>query len=198
MDVFFQIFDDFPVAIFIVDSDVKVLNANKQAKELFEGNTILFHKRGGELLKCINSFENELGCGHGTQCKSCVLRNSVNLAVEGNKTHRKQAVLKLKRDGHETVHHTLITTSPFEYEGTQNFILMIENINELIQLKEIIPICANCKKIRNDENFWMTVENYFHEHTDVDFSHSICPECMDILYPEIKDIREEKRKMLNE
>jgi PAS domain S-box-containing protein len=49
---------------------------------------------------------------------------------------------------------------------------------EVRSLREILPICSYCRKIRDDENYWLTVEHYFAEHTAVRFSHSICPSCM--------------------
>lgn len=52
------------------------------------------------------------------------------------------------------------------------------------QLKGIVPICMHCKKIRNDENYWQQVEEYIYEHSEADFSHSICPECLEQHYPE--------------
>ncbi len=47
------------------------------------------------------------------------------------------------------------------------------------QLQGIIPICAWCKKIRNDQDFWSSVEDYIGEHSQAEFSHSICPACRD-------------------
>jgi len=44
-------------------------------------------------------------------------------------------------------------------------------------LQGILPICAWCKKIREDDNYWRSVEEYIVEHSDASFSHSICPEC---------------------
>jgi len=52
------------------------------------------------------------------------------------------------------------------------------------RLKGLLPICANCKKIRDDEGFWEEVDSYFHEHSEVEFTHGICPDCMKMLYPE--------------
>ncbi len=52
------------------------------------------------------------------------------------------------------------------------------------QLKGLLPICMYCKKIRNDENYWQKVEEYLVEHTEADFSHSICPECLEKHYPD--------------
>jgi PAS domain-containing protein len=54
-------------------------------------------------------------------------------------------------------------------------------------LRGVIPICANCKKIRDDQGYWSQVEVYVREHTEADFSHGICPECMRKLYPEFQD-----------
>ena len=51
------------------------------------------------------------------------------------------------------------------------------------QLKGIVPICIHCKKIRNDENYWQQVEVYVADHTEADFSHSICPQCLEEPYP---------------
>jgi PAS domain S-box-containing protein len=50
---------------------------------------------------------------------------------------------------------------------------------EVKTLREILPICSYCRKIRDDENYWHTVENYISEHTASRFSHSICPSCME-------------------
>jgi len=55
---------------------------------------------------------------------------------------------------------------------------------EVKTLRGIVPICANCKKIRDDRGFWEQVESYVTKHTEAEFSHSICPECMKKLYPE--------------
>jgi hypothetical protein len=45
-------------------------------------------------------------------------------------------------------------------------------------LREILPLCSYCRKIRDDENYWDTVENYISRHTSTLFSHGICPSCM--------------------
>ncbi|MFC1574772.1 hypothetical protein ACFL3Z_01695 [Gemmatimonadota bacterium] len=56
---------------------------------------------------------------------------------------------------------------------------------EIKTLKGIIPICANCKKVRTDEGHWNQVEAYVRDHSEADFSHGICPDCAAILYPEL-------------
>lgn len=47
------------------------------------------------------------------------------------------------------------------------------------QLQGLLPICAYCKRIRDDKNYWNQVETYLEEHADVQFSHGICPSCLD-------------------
>ena len=54
---------------------------------------------------------------------------------------------------------------------------------EIKILKGILPICANCKKIRDDKGYWSQVESYIKEYSEAEFSHSICPECVKKLYP---------------
>lgn len=71
--------------------------------------------------------------------------------------------------------------------------ILIEANNDLLavmveinKLKGILPICASCKKIRDDQGYWNEVESYIRDHSDADFSHGICPECAQKLYPNIK------------
>jgi DNA-binding response OmpR family regulator len=52
-----------------------------------------------------------------------------------------------------------------------------EALHRVKQLQGLLPICAYCKKIRDDHNYWQQVEAYLTSHSDVRFSHSICPEC---------------------
>jgi DNA-binding response OmpR family regulator len=54
-----------------------------------------------------------------------------------------------------------------------------EALGKVRQLQGLLPICAYCKKVRNDKNYWEQVEAYFSSYVDVRFSHSICPECFE-------------------
>ncbi|MFA5192237.1 MAG: hypothetical protein WC740_16050 [Verrucomicrobiia bacterium] len=60
-------------------------------------------------------------------------------------------------------------------------------MREIKQLKGIIPICANCKKIRDDKGYWHQVEVYIGEHTAAEFSHGLCPDCVKKLHPGIAE-----------
>lgn len=62
-----------------------------------------------------------------------------------------------------------------------------EALRDIRTLRGIVPICSNCKKIRDDQGYWNQVEKYVAEHSEAKFSHGICPECMKKLYPEYLD-----------
>jgi hypothetical protein len=53
-----------------------------------------------------------------------------------------------------------------------------------LSLCEMLPMCASWKKIRDDKGYWTKVEVYIREHSEADFSHSICPDCASKLYPD--------------
>lgn len=60
-------------------------------------------------------------------------------------------------------------------------------LNHVQQLQGLLPICAHCKNIRDDEGYWNRIESYFASRLETEFSHSICPECAKKYYPDIFD-----------
>ena len=58
-------------------------------------------------------------------------------------------------------------------------------ISEVKRLSGLLPICANCNKVRDDEGYWQKVEHYISAHSEVEFTHGLCPECMKKLYPDL-------------
>jgi GAF domain-containing protein len=58
---------------------------------------------------------------------------------------------------------------------------MAEALENVKVLKGLLPICAWCKRIRDDKGYWSQVEAYVHKHTGADFTHGICPECLENL-----------------
>jgi DNA-binding NtrC family response regulator len=58
-------------------------------------------------------------------------------------------------------------------------------LNHIKQLQGMLPICSVCKNIRDDKGYWNRIESYISRHSEVEFSHGICPDCARKLYPEI-------------
>lgn len=83
-----------------------------------------------------------------------------------------------------------------------NLLLSIRKLNkarsELEELEKLLPICSNCKKIREDDanpedpSSWVQVEQYLATHKDISFSHGLCPDCVRKLYPEIANRLQKK------
>lgn len=60
----------------------------------------------------------------------------------------------------------------------------------------LLPICAHCKKIREDDGSWVSIEKYITDHSEAEFSHGLCPDCVKELYPQYaKRLSEEKDKV---
>jgi len=60
-------------------------------------------------------------------------------------------------------------------------------LEQVKTLRGIVPICSSCKKIRDDKGYWNQIEVYLGAHSDVEFSHGVCPECVRRLYGEYLD-----------
>ena len=60
-----------------------------------------------------------------------------------------------------------------------------EALSKIKTLSGLLPICASCKKVRDDNGYWNQIETYISAHSDADFSHSICPSCVKELYPQL-------------
>ena len=64
---------------------------------------------------------------------------------------------------------------------------LVQASNEIKKLKEIIPICMHCKKIRDGSDNWVKLERYISSRTNSRFSHGVCPDCVDMYYSEYAD-----------
>jgi len=87
------------------------------------------------------------------------------------------------------------------YEAVMQKNFELERINQELKqsletiktLGGLIPICSNCKKIRNDDGYWQQLEVYIKEHSDAEFTHGLCPECEQKIYAKFfKKIEEPK------
>lgn len=75
-----------------------------------------------------------------------------------------------------------------EREQEELVVQLREALSEIKTLKGFIPICASCKKIRDDEGYWDQLEAYISKHTDAKFTHGLCPECVEKYKAEMKKL----------
>lgn len=79
-----------------------------------------------------------------------------------------------------------------EKEKEALIVELTEALGKVKTLSGLLPICANCKKIRDDSGYWQQIELFIRERSEAEFSHSICPDCLTLLYPEFADKDEPK------
>ncbi len=85
------------------------------------------------------------------------------------------------------VHRIKVRNRHLEQAVAERTSELQQALAEVKTLAGMLPICASCKRIRDDEGYWQQVEVYIKEHSQADFSHSICPECTRELYPDFYD-----------
>jgi len=167
-------FDNLSLPVLVIDRDYVIVDANRAAVahlERTESNVV-----GQFCFEMTHGSENP--CWHTGEV-ACPVKG----AFESKQ--RVRTIHKHRIGGHLVVEE--IVATPLD-EGTGRVDLVVEefrDVTELLDLREgILPICASCKKIRDEEGTWRRLEAYIHDHTGADFSHSLCPECFRSQFPE--------------
>ncbi len=188
-DLFRTALQAFPSPVLIVDEDVAVVDCNAAASGLAAGGGNVLKDRVGEILHCINVDKEKGGCGMHPACKHCMVRNSVGKAFAGGIVTKQKAKVKIVsgKDSKEMVF--LVTAAPLEHMGRKLVMLVLDDISELEVLRGLVPICAWCGKIRNDKEYWESVESYLGRHYEVDFSHGICNACLQKMEKELGEVK---------
>jgi len=178
-----KVLNAIPAPIFIVDRDATVHALNSAARKFVgpEADRSL-HRRCGEVLGCMNQHAKPERCGETERCEDCVLRQSLAVLEGGSSLVREKVDMELARGSECEPVVFWVTTSAIELDGEQRALIVLEDISELVQLRELVPICASCKKIRTGDDYWEMVEAYMSKHLDLEFTHGICPDCVEKLY----------------
>lgn len=112
------------------------------------------------------------------------------LLLAASATERRQSAEELRRIGQDLDIRVRERTADLQEELVRRRRAQEELQGALQNVKTLsglLPICASCKKIRDDSGYWTQVERYLTEHTQAQFSHGLCPDCFSHLYPEIAD-----------
>lgn len=177
------IFDTIPAWVFVLDTEWRVNAVNKAARD-FSGCTEekSYLKKCGNVIGCIHQNADPRGCGFSQYCSTCIVRNTAFESIQGTVTRRAKGKLEVVSG---KVLNVLVSSSPFEYEGHKFSVTIIEDVSLIVELQGLIPICASCKRIRDDKGYWNRVEMYIEEHSEAEFTHDICADCVKKLYPNL-------------
>ena len=173
-----SILDALPMPLFVVDNEYRMVDWNPVAHEMLGAQAAPTQKlRSGDALGCLQALEAEQGCGTGGGCSDCVLRKSVAAALKKQRAIRQRTMYLRRIDGQLVERSLLITALPLEPFPRDLALLLVEDVTEIDTLREMVPICASCKKIRNDEDYWERLEEFMGRYAGMTFSHGLCPDC---------------------
>lgn len=124
------LFDAMPLPVFVVDSDVNILEYNAAgARLLVEGWQTRKHRRSGDVLQCLHATEATGGCGRSAACSRCGLREAVNAAFRGQPVTRQWAAMELNRQGKPAKVNLRVSCQPFNYGKSSFVLLVLEGLN---------------------------------------------------------------------
>jgi len=173
-DTLRTIFENISSPVLLIDRDFKIVDANRAAL------SHVCHRRAEVIGQ--SCFE----ITHASE-KPCWRSEHVTCPVKAAfETRKRIHDIHRHRINDELFVEEIVATPLQEVTGEVNYVIEeFRDITELLELKEgILSICGSCNKIRNSEGRWYRVEEYIHDHTGADFSHSFCPECFRQRFPE--------------
>ncbi len=142
--------------------------------------------------KLMEAFTNNMETGKGSAIEVQVIKKDGKIAdflFSGN------IVMKDKKFQKTVATYTDLSEIKQAEEKQKNTIVQLQDALATIKkLSGLVPICANCKKIRDDKGYWNQIESYIEKHSEALFSHSICPDCAEELYGDQEWYKRRKRK----
>lgn len=95
-------------------------------------------------------------------------------------------VVKKLRQNNRILENEISQRKKAEQHQAELILELKDALDNVKQLSGLLPICAACKKIRDDQGYWQKIETYISQHSQAQFTHGICPECSEKLYPNMK------------
>ncbi len=182
--------DKVPVLVVVVDRNLTIKELNSAARQ-FLGTQYkdVLHKRNGEAFDCAHFKDAPGGCGHGGFCQVCPIREAATLASKEHRVVRRRTRAEVGKGRHRHEVSLLVTATPLPTRGSPRILLMMEDVTALSKLQSPTPICASCKRIRQDHAYWDLLVNHLSDQLDLDLSGGICPDCRDKLYAGFKNVQ---------
>jgi len=189
------------IPLCITDKNYQILRANEAYYEVFRGNP--------EHLSGQNCFDSRPGQScHTEDCPLARIMQGENEVVcdtvKQNDYGRERTFIVTARPFLDADNNTVGIVESFQDISDRKLAEEIKEelieelqtaLDEVNLLSGFLPICASCKKIRDDKGYWNQIESYLKRHSGVEFSHGICPECAEKLYPDYyKRISEKKNQ----
>lgn len=177
-DLYRRILDLIPTPIFVIDSDLQILEHNEAARELLavpiESSD---DPHSGHVLHCLNAVHRAEGCGRTPFCSRCGLRNALNASARGERNVHTRTVLRLVENGRERERVFRLTVAPFADAGAERWLLILDDRTEQAELERLFPLCSSCLQPRTDPALRKQAEDYLQRHWDGDPTSCLCYDC---------------------
>jgi PAS domain S-box-containing protein len=189
-----QILESLPVGMWVADGNGRIIQANAAGNAIWGGaipsepgermRRMRWHASGRPMEARESALDKALRNGESSL-------NEVLDIERGDGDHRTilNSVMPVRDEqgriaGALLINQDITQDKRMERER-EDLIRSLEDAMRNIKiLKGLLPVCAACKKIRDDGGYWQQMEEYIRDHSEADFSHGICPECLISLYPE--------------
>lgn len=184
--------DEATVILCIWDKNLDLININSSAGRYLPAGVNLENIIG----KNIRFFANNLDNGEELELYQKVVQTGVSITfeLEYKKSSAEKIWLSIRAfkvgEGLGIIATDITESVMFKTERERLISELREALENVKTLKGLIPICANCKKIRDDKGYWNQVEEYIRARTEAEFSHSLCPDCKELLF---KDFLNDER-----
>ncbi len=169
-----KIFDNLSAPVLLIDRNYEVVAANRAGRAHM-------NSLGGGIVgrSCF-------AATHGLE-KPCWQSGEIHCPVREAFEAKKRARAVHKHYIRDRIVVEEVVATPFD-EGAGEIDYVIEEFRDITELLDLrhgfLPICSLCKKIRDEKGVWRRFEEYIHDHTGADFSHSFCDECYRQRFPE--------------
>ena len=188
------------VPILMVDPQLRITDCNNGFLKLF---ALQKKPVGASLADFLTCRDGEVSMDAGIQEFVCSPKTGVHGVLMAHRLPQRNGMLlwceRLLSTNNDVVERLAILNNEFiaiqreldkknhnlwlaKQELADKVLQMEAALSQVKRLEGIIPICMYCKKIRDDSEFWHQLERYIQEHTEAEFSHGICPQCMETKY----------------
>ena len=194
-----QLLNTIPIPVFYKDENLVYLGCNESYAKflgvdpsMVVGKTV-FDLAPPELARIYHEKDAQLLEGSGSQIYECEVESRSHPAPRLVIFHK--ATFENPRGHVGGIVGAIVDVTEIRDAERQKE-LVIADLQQALEkvklLSGMLPICASCKKIRDDRGYWNQIESYIRAHSEAEFSHSICPECLRKLYPDFVDESAEK------
>jgi hypothetical protein len=168
--------DALPSLVLVADWQARILDANRAACEWL-GFTPGPDVAPGDVLKC--SFATAPGvCGTTDACVTCLVRGSLKAIHPGGEPSHRLAHAVLLRDGRSGDYWFRVTATPIALEGRELVLLVLEDLTQVVELREILPLCPGCQSPRDPDEVLHEAQRYLKRHPGVLSNRELCARCL--------------------